>query len=73
MNYAGNKELRKDLGKLTEDLFAILDRFKAFESRYKWNKASLVERLTGTAVGGLGEELDTLYRRLNEFEHQFQD
>ncbi|MEB7926139.1 hypothetical protein NGJ69_20910 [Atlantibacter hermannii] len=73
MNYEGNEEVRKDLKELTEALYEVYRKAAEMESRYKWNKAGLVERLTGTAAGQAKDELAETYRKLAEVEHQFQD
>lgn len=73
MNYAGSEEVRKDLEKLTEALYEVYRQAAEFESRYKWNKATLVERLTGAAVGIAKDELADVYKKIVSIEHQFQD
>ncbi|EEF8538374.1 hypothetical protein GXE09_22940 [Salmonella enterica] len=66
MNYAGSEEVRKDLEKLTEALYEVYRQAAEFESRYKWNKATLVERLTGAAVGIAKDELADVYGRVRQ-------
>ncbi|WP_017375491.1 hypothetical protein [Enterobacter oligotrophicus] len=73
MNYSGNEEVRDDLKKFTEALYEVFRQASAFESRYKWNKGTLVERLAGTAVGDAKDGLAEIYRKIAEVEHQFQD
>lgn len=73
MNYEGSEEVRKDIQDLTEKTYELFHQFGQFESRYKWNKAGLAERLAGAAVGNIKDELARLYRMVAEIEHQFQD
>ena len=73
MNYEGNEEVRKDLKKLTESVYELFLQASEFEKKYKWNKASLVERLTGAAVGNVKDDLAEIYKQVAAIEHQFQD
>lgn len=73
MNYAGNEEVREDLKKFTDALYEVFRQASAFESRYKWNKAGLIERLAGVAVGAAKDDLAEVYRKIAELEHQFED
>lgn len=73
MNYAGSEEVRKDLKKLTEAVYELFRQASEFESRYKWNKGTLAERLAGAAVGTAKDDLAEVYKRIAEIEHQFQD
>lgn len=73
MNYAGNEEVREDLKKLTESAYELFRKASEFEQKYKWNKASLVERLTGAAVGNVKDDLAEIYKQIAVIEHQFQE